>query len=530
MATREWNKVFNRIARAYVNYNSQQDTGSDAAPGTSTTSLKRVMYSFMREISKGRDVPKDEACFLLAGGKLHQNSADTFKCSVTSASHEEVVEILEANTTGEETGNKNTVKYPHLFKAYKDRDLSKEQAGEAEPNPNGAIPMISLYVFAATCHGRATKKRPLVPMFMGYNDKPHWPVTEGYAKTTLTLFYPWHGSPDTMKLHIDETWPEVLERVMHTKHFPQRLAMKIYRKKNKWSFNSLGDPDLEAAEQDHSQASQRVDIDNDIAAEAAQAPPLSADGEGDADLEDALYDQLPEPDPVHDWAAQYRDGAENWLETYSAKFYSSMNERIINGEEKPLSLFDVHQYKPENARGKAQKLLVGALLYQLHEWAHHLSDPLRTRAQPGTPPPSLFMYVQGNPGSGKTYTQRTMLNIIRQVFRSMDFDMAMAPTGCAASLVNGRTSYRALMLPVGRKRNNAPSSAYMSTSSQRLQAFKLSIRSLFALFKDEHSMDTRSDWAWMEERLSSTRRYTPSLDSIPEEYLAVDPNVRSFNS
>ncbi len=81
MATREWNKVFNRIARAYVNYNLQQDTGSDAAPGTSTTSLKRVMYSFMREISKGRDVPKDEACFLLAGGKLHQNSADTFKCS-----------------------------------------------------------------------------------------------------------------------------------------------------------------------------------------------------------------------------------------------------------------------------------------------------------------------------------------------------------------------------------------------------------------------------------------------------------------
>lgn len=93
-ASQEWTKCFNRVATAYLQENLQKDMAANAPPGTHTTSLSQVVASFMREISKGRDVPKDEASFLLAGGELHQNSSDVKHASISSVKLADVMQIL----------------------------------------------------------------------------------------------------------------------------------------------------------------------------------------------------------------------------------------------------------------------------------------------------------------------------------------------------------------------------------------------------------------------------------------------------
>jgi hypothetical protein len=100
-----------------------------------------------------------------------------------------------------------------------------------------------------------------------------------------------------------------------------------------------------------------------------------------------------------------------------------------------LELFDVAIYKPENCRGFAQKLLVGIALMQIKRFKSFMEHQDTTLQAPE----SIFIYVQGNPGTGKTFVSRTILNIVRQCFKGMGFDLAIAPTGVAADLLKGKT-------------------------------------------------------------------------------------------
>ena len=59
------------------------------------------------------------------------------------------------------------------------------------------------------------------------------------------------------------------------------------------------------------------------------------------------------------------------------------------------------------------------------------------------PPASLRAYVQGNPGTGKTF-------------------VAVTPTGCSADLIHGETVYRAAKVPAGNKKQNGPITSDLS--------------------------------------------------------------------
>ena len=64
----------------------------------------------------------------------------------------------------------------------------------------------------------------------------------------------------------------------------------------------------------------------------------------------------------------------------------------------------------------------------------------------GDLPPRFFVYVQGNPGTGKTFTTRPILNVIRQVMGAMDEALVVAPAGTTVSLTRGKTTVRAFRI------------------------------------------------------------------------------------
>ena len=122
-------------------------------------------------------------------------------------------------------------------------------------------------------------------------------------------------------------------------------------------------------------------------------------------------------------------------------------------------------------------------------------------------PPSYRVYVQGNPGSGKSFVIHTIRNIVRNLTKSMEHDLATAPTGCAASLFRGQTAPRALKYKCGKKGTYGNLTDDISASSAQAKInFIDTIQKMYVYLKDEHSMDGRSDFAWQEHRFSHIRR------------------------
>ena len=487
-SSREWSKVLEKITRTYVD------------PSNGNKSVRSVVSKFMNEISAKRSVPADEAKYILAGGKVTSNTMEVRFCSVSEVRTEDLPEQVT------ETYSKNSFTFAAILKAYKSKgQLLKD---------------LNVYKYAAMHHGNASKGNPIVPAFMGFNDKPSWPLDEAYSRMMLLLFKPWNTSVEELR-HNDGTFATALEEYMYDPNFPQRITIKILQRKLNWK-PSL-EADLVDSEQHNSTPSSPRELNSQdeeaVALAAGLAPEDYQDPDSDGDLSQGELEQLPDPSPDYDWSQNYKEGAETWLETYKDKFYEAQTNATGNDSSShDLDLFTPALYRPDNARGYHQRMLIGCLLYQLYVWHRHMSmrqllnPPYRLPDDFPKAPESLFVYIQGNPGAGKTFCGRTMINMVRCVFGMQGKDKAIAPTGCAASLLNGATCARGIKIPVGNKAKEQPSDNYLPNKSDELRAFALSLCKLFALFKDEHSMDSRGMWAWMRHRLESARKYEPGLD------------------
>ena len=112
-------------------------------------------------------------------------------------------------------------------------------------------------------------------------------------------------------------------------------------------------------------------------------------------------------------------------------------------------------------------------------------------------PPSIYVKVQGKPGTGKTFVTKTLQNITRNIFQSNDRDGGSAPTGCAASLFGGKTHHRAFSMPTGKKLNKMPSNIDISNDALIL-SWKKIWSAYFTYIMDEDSMSPTPFWAWFE--------------------------------
>jgi hypothetical protein len=329
------------------------------------------------------------------------------------------------------------------------------------------------------------------------------------------IYHPWRVSVDELLHGEGATFAKLLETYMWTSGFPSHIRTTIYRQKTQWKFESrsAGALQEENGEVEHTPSDERRNAGNEEAMAAAvdheTAGYFGQDREEDADLREVDFQDLDDGGNDYDWSASYQEGAEDWLSNYASGFYAEQNAATVAGVDDTFELFDPAVYKPENCRGIAQKLLVGMVMLQLKRYEE------RTDGN-GELPPSFFIYVQGNPGTGKTFTTPTILNVIRQVMGAMGYALAVAPTGTAASLTRGKTTVRAFRIPVGKKGAEMPTSL-ADYSIEAIQAHLMRMRKMFALLKDEHSMEPRSQWPWMEFRCTEARQYVPQLPAIREE-------------
>ena len=134
-------------------------------------------------------------------------------------------------------------------------------------------------------------------------------------------------------------------------------------------------------------------------------------------------------------------------------------------------------------------------------------------------PDSQNIYVEGLPGTGKTFIIKTLRNMIRKIHKSNHCDIASAPTGCAAALINGSTHARSMSLPVGKKATQCPSNIE-DTNLERINFLRDTHRKLKARIMDEHSMLWQLYWAWMKHRHEELRRSVGKITD--EEFNEID--------
>ena len=216
--------------------------------------------------------------------------------------------------------------------------------------------------------------------------------------------------------------------------------------------------------------------------------------------------------PTHVWNTNYDIRYRTWLDETKDKYYKDVASEIISrdmsSKSENVKLLEEERHCPENCKGYSQTFSVFLHIYQHFLWAKYEEDK-KSEANV-EPPPSVYVKVQGKPGTGKTFVTKTLQNITRNIFQSNDRDGGSAPTGCAASLFGGKTHHRAFSMPNGKKLNKVPSNLKISNDSQILSWIKI-WSSFFTYIMDEDSMSPTQFWAWFQHRASEARGQLPVL-------------------
>lgn len=107
----------------------------------------------------------------------------------------------------------------------------------------------------------------------------------------------------------------------------------------------------------------------------------------------------------------------------------------------------------KNACGVSQRMIIAIHLLMFKDWTEYWAarnEPIQPADSHSLPKSVLFM-VQGNPGTGKSFIVRKTRNINCCIMKKMGHYRATAPTGSAASLIDGETDARSFHCLVGCK-------------------------------------------------------------------------------
>ena len=195
---------------------------------------------------------------------------------------------------------------------------------------------------------------------------------------------------------------------------------------------------------------------------------------------------------------------------------------ILNEDTVVLELFQEEIYRPERAHDGKQKLLVCMVLYQLYRFEEYEADlkrwgqdndklPTREQSQKPKPPSCFNFYVEGKPGTGKTFVLKTARNMVRVVKNSNHAELSLAPTGCASAIIQASTHCRTNKIPTGDAFEKAPSNLEGSICNKML-AVRRSHSAAFFRGLDEHSMAGRKYFTWLKHRNTEFRTPTVVCD------------------
>ena len=457
--------------------------------GNETRTLRSLMGKHMSEITRGMSLSKDQCLFLLGGGILKRSSrGKPYTCSVSSLEIDQLGAGGSGTDAPSQRGQASFI-WPNITKKYKSRC--------------GTLSHLNLYKY---CVYHWISGKEIIPRFFGYNNRPTWPLKEEYSKWTLTLFMPWEKSVDELKAE-NGTFATALEKYLWDEEFPAFTRNEILRvKRNETSVDTSESANV-VGDHDYTPTGHRENEQLNEAADAALSQSNLNDETGDfEDMNDAMFNSLdtrPSTDDMY-WSDEYNPALATKLDEHKKKYYDKQNTSI--GQDEPLQLFDEDKHKPENAKSDAQKILIYHHLYYqylLHQYQENLRDHEQSNQPP--PPPTQCVFCEGKPGTGKTFVVNTCRNMNRKIHRRNTADMASAPTGCAAALIDGSTHCRCASIPTGAKFHKTPKNVE-TTDIDRLNYLRASMCMIIARFMDEHSMSGRPMWGWLKFRHEEFRR------------------------
>jgi hypothetical protein len=326
----------------------------NVAADNPNASQRTVVMKVLRTVLSQTSCPNDEAQFYNAGGEVSYNTVDVKGCSLNSVPLD--------NLTGDTSE-----------KSFTAMGLKKYYAHRTEDYKN-----LSFYLYIAHTKGIASN-------FFGFNDKATWPLREEFAKAILILHWP-HACHDLATLKVEDSFAKGLEAVMHDDNFPKRILADILRRKSKWKFERSEAEQYDVVPENSATVQQRTDSTLQEAAGAAAEAALGAgvnpdEGEeSDTDFRDRDFDGLCDGGVDHHWNTSFDESALTWLLEKKEAYYFHLHATDANDN---FTLHDVNIYKPENARGRAQELLVGTCLLSLKENIDYSDSPTTVE-----PPPS----------------------------------------------------------------------------------------------------------------------------------------------
>ena len=452
--SRSWQLVLRAITDEYCSRNGNQDK-----------CIKSLVAKHMNEIAGSMSIPRDQAEYLLSGGVMKRNSFGTpMKCSVQS------VDI-------ESFGNQSdkSFQWKNIVKRYSSRDDNLEH--------------LNLYLF---CVDFWKKGKATIPQFFGYHDVPTWPLDESYSKWTLAIFKPWRESIDELK-DMDGSFSTSLQTYMFNPEFPARKRAEILRVKLKVS----GVDTKEGVEFQEIVDDIDTNVEEDAmfvdAMESNISQNSSIGSNENVGLSEAYFNLLPEIYPDnYDWSDEYNVVYENWLFKLAKEYYEKKNLNILNNslDTVDVQLHEQETYKPENCIGESQKFIIYHNLYYQYLYVKYCNG------ESNTVPNQQLIFVEGKPGTGKTFVVKTLRNMNRIIHNSNLLDLATAPTGCASALIDGSTHFRLCKIPTEIKFYKAPSNLKLS-STLELKSMKKIMTSNICRIMDEHSQTGRPFWAWL---------------------------------
>ena len=123
-----------------------------------------------------------------------------------------------------------------------------------------------------------------------------------------------------------------------------------------------------------------------------------------------------------------------------------MKESIVDSSK--MTIIQYGKYNPTNIKFKSQKMSI-----LNHICQHYIVQNINSNEEI---PPSMNVKIQGLPGIGKTFIATTIRNIDIRLFPNSTCYSSCAPTGCAASLINGQTHHKLFNIPVGKNFTKQP--------------------------------------------------------------------------
>ena len=127
------------------------------------TPIRSLVGKSMHMIAKSRDCSKDEASFMLSGGRLAFTSNPVKIISMKN---------IELSDIGDVAGDPRKQSFEAMRKRYETR---------------AGLVGVNLYKYIAK-HNQSTE---VIPHLIGYKNFPSWPLEEHYAKNVLQLYKPY---------------------------------------------------------------------------------------------------------------------------------------------------------------------------------------------------------------------------------------------------------------------------------------------------------------------------------------------------